>query len=214
MVLNLKTGHSVAYSRLPYHLLDSRPDIPNRNFYSDAPLNIAGIEVKDILANVPLELQQSKEFRTYGKLQKALRDGLPVPAEYSGWQLDKYKFFPLHGEYSGLLFYSQAQALRPHLLCFCVTSLSSSGDAYRNNPDLSWQISIDGDTYIFFNTLLEWLSHYDPSEEHYFGRTEWGNSTFKFAHGGSGYALSKGILDLTYGTDPIGWPQDQKEYGE
>lgn len=183
VVLNLKTGHSVAYSRLPYHLLDPRPEIPNRNFYSDAPLSIAGIEVKDILANISLEMQNSKEFRTYGKLHKALRDGLPVPAEYSGWELDKYKFFPLHR------------------------------DAYQNHPEAEWQITIDGDTYLFFNTLLEWLSHFDSKGEHYFGRTELGNATFKFAHGGSGYVLSKGVLDLTYGKDPW-WPSEEKEFGE
>ena len=56
-----------------------------------------------------------------------------------GWALDKFKFLPLHG------------------------------DAYRTRPDAKWHVSIEDDTFVFWNQLLKWLKTQDHNALRMFG---------------------------------------------
>lgn len=65
---------------------------------------------------------------------------------------------------------------------------------YAARPGYDWYLFIDADTYVLFPTLTRWLSHLDPSKPRYIGsRSYVGN--FPFAHGGSGYLVSKTAME-------------------
>lgn len=67
-------------------------------------------------------------------------------------------------------------------------------ETYELRPDANWYVFIETDTYIFFPTLVKWLERKKSSEPLYMGSpTSIGNQ--RFAHGGSGYILSKAAME-------------------
>jgi hypothetical protein len=83
--------------------------------------------------------------------------------------------------------------------------LVSMHDFYTNNPDKDWYIFFDDDTYIFTETLLDFLEKKDPNEDAMYGVT-YGVATYSspffkdphkwhsFVHGGSSIIISKSFL--------------------
>lgn len=168
-VLGTRTGYTVAFDRLPITLMEPRPDIPNRVYGADAPLRLGPIQVHDILANVTSSnpIWKQPAFQPYREMKAALAKGESVQPSHKFWELDRYKFT-----------YFQALMTRLH-------------------PNADWYITQDGDTYLFWGSLMRWLSYFDPKEQHYFGRLCY-MDTRLYAQGGAGYVLSKGINDVTY----------------
>ncbi|KAF2818742.1 hypothetical protein CC86DRAFT_375612 [Ophiobolus disseminans] len=82
-----------------------------------------------------------------------------------GWRLDKYKFLPMM-EWTKY---------------------------YR--PDAMWYVFIELDTYVNYDNLHRFLAHFNPKSAHYFGSPLPGAHVPFYAHGGSGYVLSRGALD-------------------
>ncbi|KAF9698869.1 hypothetical protein EKO04_003308 [Ascochyta lentis] len=82
-----------------------------------------------------------------------------------GWKLDKYKFLPMM-EWSSYL-----------------------------RPDSQWYLFIETDTYVNYDNLYRFLSHFNPKSAHYFGSPVWPKKKAPFAHGGSGFVLSRGALN-------------------
>lgn len=178
-VLARKTGYSVVFERLPMHLIEKRPDIPNQYIYSDANVKLGDTEIIDILANVSDTVRTQKTFSGYARLQHAIRDRQPPENGWGAWNVDKYKFLPLHG------------------------------DLYRRHPNAEWFVSVDGDTFLFYTTLLRYLARFDPNEQYFFGKQDKhglnGAGDTAWANGGAGYVLSKGVMDKTYALDPWGF---------
>lgn len=81
-----------------------------------------------------------------------------------GWMLDKYKFLPMM---------ELTASLRP-------------------NSD--WFVFIELDTYVNWDNLYRFLRRFNSVESHYFGSPVWPKKKAVFAHGGSGYVLSRGAL--------------------
>lgn len=184
-VLARKTGYSVVFERLPMHLLEPRPDIPHIHVYSDAPLKLGEVQVVDVLANVTDDIRHQEAFSGYSRLHRAIRDRVPPEHGWGMWNVDKFKFLPLHG------------------------------DLYRKHPTADWFISVDGDTYLFWSTLMRFLARFDPGDQLFFGKANAhglnGAGDTVWANGGAGYVLSKGIMDQTYAKDPWGFENKWSE---
>ncbi|CAD6886930.1 unnamed protein product [Tilletia controversa] len=184
VVLMLKTGHSIIYERIPLHFIEPRPDIPNRLIYSDVPLQIAGFPVVDALANLTDFLSHSPDLSNeYNRLQKAHQNGDNVAPTSTGWTLDRFKFAPL------------------------------TTHAWKTYPNATWYITIDGDSYLMWSTLLRWLEQYfdrPESNPWYLGYDEVGDedeeySHWHFAHGGAGFAMSRGLVEALHRDDGDGY---------
>lgn len=67
-------------------------------------------------------------------------------------------------------------------------------------PDSMWYVFIELDTYVNYDNLYRFLTHFNPKSVHYFGSPVW-DKKMPYAHGGSGYVLSRGAVDkiMAYG---------------
>lgn len=82
------------------------------------------------------------------------------------WDLDKYKFLPMMEQ------------------------------TWRMRPGRDWYIFAEADTYIFWENILHWIKselRLNPHDKLYLGSKSFING-IPFAHGGSGYILSGGLL--------------------
>jgi hypothetical protein len=82
-----------------------------------------------------------------------------------GWKLDKYKFLPMM-EWTSYL-----------------------------RPDSQWYLFIETDTYVNYDNLYRFLTRFNSKSVHYFGSPVWPRKKATFAHGGSGFVLSRAALD-------------------
>jgi hypothetical protein len=69
--------------------------------------------------------------------------------------------------------------------------------AYARRPGHDWYLYVDADTYVVWSTLVEWLSRIDPTEKIYMGSVAMLGG-FPFAHGGSGYLVSRGTMGAMF----------------
>jgi hypothetical protein len=70
-----------------------------------------------------------------------------------------------------------------------------------NKPDAKWYIFMEDDSYIFLPNLLRHLERFDYKDSWYLGSLAWIHGDY-FAHGGSGFALSRGAWEQSFGKDP------------
>ncbi|KAH9896342.1 hypothetical protein F4778DRAFT_783616 [Xylariomycetidae sp. FL2044] len=164
----VKTGATEAYSKIPSQLLTFLRCAPDFLIFSDMPQKIGGFDVHDSLDSVLTEVKEgSDHFDLY-------RSQLACPLDQEGcnvgnsrgtaaWNLDKYK------------------------------NIHMAEKTYRMRPNYSWYLFIDGDTYIVWSNLVQWLRQLDPSKDHYIGSVTLIND-MPFAHGGSGYVLSQAAM--------------------
>ncbi|EDU49855.1 conserved hypothetical protein [Pyrenophora tritici-repentis Pt-1C-BFP] len=82
-----------------------------------------------------------------------------------GWRLDKYKFLPMM-EWTSYM-----------------------------RPESEWYVFLELDTYINYDNLYRFLSTFSPKTAYYFGSPVWPAKKPTFAHGGSGFVLSRAALD-------------------
>lgn len=82
-----------------------------------------------------------------------------------GWRLDKYKFLPMM-EWTSYL-----------------------------RPQSQWYVFLELDTYVNYDNLYRFLSNFNPRTAYYFGSPVWPKKKAIFAHGGSGFVLSRAALD-------------------
>jgi hypothetical protein len=88
-----------------------------------------------------------------------------------GWRLDKYKFLPMM-EWTSYM-----------------------------RPESEWYVFLELDTYVNYDNLYRFLSNFSPKTAYYFGSPVWPKKKTTFAHGGTGFVLSRGALDkiMAYG---------------
>ncbi|KAF1958575.1 hypothetical protein CC80DRAFT_14866 [Byssothecium circinans] len=82
-----------------------------------------------------------------------------------GWRLDKYKLLPM-------------------------MELT-----WRQRPNKNWFVFLELDTYVNWDNMHRFLSHFDPETPHYFGSPVWPRKKTVFAHSGSGIVLSRAALN-------------------
>lgn len=181
VLLILKTGATVLWRRLPIHLATTiSPDrIAPENvvLYSEVDVKIGNWTVLDILKQSPPARKDSPESELY----RSLRD----------WDDTNYYI-----EHTGLPGDDEGPPGGWRLDKYKFLPLIQH--AGRNWPQVKWYLYTEDDTYMFLPNVLLYLSAYDHRESHWLGGLGEKLGT-TFAHGGSGFALSRGAWEQSFG---------------
>jgi PAN domain len=171
----VKTGANVLYDKLPTQLLTALRCANDPLIFSDLAQTLGPYQVHDVLDNVTAAVKNSPDFDYYHKLQ-----------EYHKFGQD-------------------------------IRELRDNGDAawkldrykfipmlqktWKMRPNREWYVFLEGDTYIMWTNLMLWLQHFDPDKLYYFGEQTYVNNE-GFAHGGSGFVISRGAMSKVLDNDP------------
>jgi hypothetical protein len=170
----VRTGSNEAHKKLPPLLNTTLPCYRHYGIWSDMEEEFAGQHIGNALDELDSGLvAQHPDFEYYRRLQEHGKEGFTskeiedwadapntgVGRDVPGWKLDKWKF------------------------------MSTASKAYRQSPRSKWYVFTECDTYIFWHSLLTWLSHIDASRPYYVGR-QMNLGSDKFAYGGAGIIIS------------------------
>ncbi|KAL1636582.1 hypothetical protein SLS56_001167 [Neofusicoccum ribis] len=171
----LKTGATEAHAKLPIHFNTTFRCTPHYAIYSDLDEEILGHAVHDTLSAVPASARAADPdaFSFYDLLHAWHRSGIDLGTLSSSstfihdaaWGLDKWKFLPLA---------QHALAAAP--------------------PQTRWIVFAEADTALVWSNVLRWLARLDAGRAWYLGGPAWLDGA-AFAHGGSGYVLSRPALE-------------------
>jgi hypothetical protein len=78
-------------------------------------------------------------------------------------------------------------------------NIHTAQKAWEMKPNRSWYFFIDTDTYVFWSSFTAWLKRQDQDKKLYLGSQV--DTIPPFAHGGSGYVLSRGEMEQLVGKD-------------
>ncbi|KIV77793.1 hypothetical protein PV11_09573 [Exophiala sideris] len=166
----LKTGAAEVFDKLLVHLTTVTSCIPPSDLiiFSDLDENIGPYQLHDAFRAIPeKEKSSSPDFGTYHK-QKLFREHRKgVRDLQEGRKLDKYKFLPMMERMW-----------------------------WDFKPKKKWYVFIETDTFVVWENLFHWLAHMDADQPLYMGSPVWPKGKYVFAHGGSGFVLSRPALRL------------------
>lgn len=182
VLLILKTGATVLWRRLPIHLTTTlspeRIAPENVALYAEVDVKIGNWTVLDILKDSPPSLlKDSEDFELY----RSLRD----------WDETNYYI-----EQTGLPGDDEGPPGGWRLDKYKFLPLIQH--AGQHWPHVKWYLYTEDDTYLFLPNVLLYLSSYDHRESHWLGGLGEKLGT-TFAHGGSGFALSRGAWEQSFG---------------
>lgn len=177
ILLVMKTGATEAYDRLPVQIMTVLKCLPDFLLFSDLDQQIGGYHVRDSLETV---LSEAKEGNSDFDLYRAQK-------ECAVNQDDCSKI--LEGADSAGWNLDKYK------------NIHMAEKAYRLRPDYDWYIFVDADTYVSWPNMVYALKRLDPARERYLGvPTLIGDKLF--AHGGSGYVVSRGAMKEFVGKHP------------
>ncbi|KAK3290813.1 uncharacterized protein B0H64DRAFT_451132 [Chaetomium fimeti] len=184
VLLIVKTGSTSMWKRLLVHLTTTlsprRIPLDNTVIYSDYPETIGDVQIIDVLANITETTQALSDFDVYR--QQPEYAGHNVYVEAAGVDGDNY------GPPGGWIIDKyKFMPLMEH--------------AGKNWPEAKWYIYMEDDAYLFLPNVLAYLSKFDWRKPHYLGSYA-AKSDIVFAHGGAGFALSRGAWERTFGRNP------------
>ncbi|KAK1993370.1 hypothetical protein LX36DRAFT_730105 [Colletotrichum falcatum] len=188
VLLILKTGATVLWRRLPIHLATTfapeRISLNNTVIYADVEARIGRHHVVDILATLPKPVRDAPSFETYREAQD--------------WHAANYYL-----EQSGLPGdVSTTEGPPGGWRLDKYKFLPLVQRAGQEWPRAKWYVYTEDDTYLFLPNLLRYLAAYDHRRPHWLGGLgEMLGVTF--AHGGSGFALSRGAWEQSFGTGDL-----------
>lgn len=172
----LKTGVETMWKRMPIHFFTTLTRIPHFSLYADGPGTIFGYEIIDILAGMPEDVMDADSLRRYKGILQMHEENYNWAPHFlkskEGWDMDKFK------------------------------NIRMLVHAYKQHPESEWFLFMDDDSYIFMDSLVEFLGQWDPMEPLYFGKrapTMANGEFISFAHGGSVVVVSKGAADALVG---------------
>lgn len=184
VILMFKTGATVLWKRVPIHMATTfspnRIDSNNIIIYSDYHETIGQWDIIDVLSNSSDKVRTSETFQPY--LQQQDYEARQNYAEMSN----------VPGDAAG-----PAGGWKLDKYKF----LPIIEHAGRNKPNAKWYIFMEDDSYIFLPNLLRHLEKFDHKDPWYLGSLAWIHGDY-FAHGGSGFALSRGAWEKSFGKDP------------
>ncbi|PKS13162.1 hypothetical protein jhhlp_000505 [Lomentospora prolificans] len=184
IVLIVKTGATESFSKIPTQLQTILRCVPDLLLFSDMEQTIAGAHVRDSLDTVLPEVKNHSDFNLYHAQKQCL-----VSQADCTRHRDKGKEGWNMDKYKNI-----------HI----------AEKAYNLRPGRDWYVVIDADTYLFWTTLVSFLGRLDPSRKLLLGSIAH-YKDFPFAHGGSGYIMSRGAMDAFVGENPgIGNAYDQR----
>ncbi|GAB1731871.1 hypothetical protein NU195Hw_g5188t1 [Hortaea werneckii] len=172
----LRTGATELDDRFAVHLSTSLRCFPNYLIFSDLEEDYRGEHIIDGLADVsPVYQQESADFELWRRLRADGRSALDPSelagspdrfanmggkADNPGWKLDKWKFLPMVNQ------------------------------TLHERPDFKWYVFIEGDSFLLWSQLQQYLATLDPTDLIYAG-SQMFISGVLFAHGGSGFIVSQ-----------------------
>lgn len=181
VLLILKTGATVLWKRLPIHMTTTlspeRIDPKNTVIYSEVEAQIGNRTVIDILSQFPQSVKDSSDFELY----RAIRE----------WEDTNF-----YVEHTGLPGDDDGPPGGWRLDKYKFLPLIQH--AGTNWPKAKWYLYTEDDTYMFLPNVLRYLSKYDYRESHWLGGLGEKLGT-TFAHGGSGFALSRAAWEQSFG---------------
>ncbi|KAI2624067.1 glycosyltransferase family 31 protein [Xylaria nigripes] len=174
VLLVMKTGATESFDRMPTQLLTTMSCLPESNFliFSDMEQQLGPYHIYDALSEIDeADKARIADFELYRRQQECIvsQKQCVDPKAESGaaWNLDKYKFLPMIEQ------------------------------TWKMRPGRDWYIFAEADTYVVWANMIHWLrtqSGFDPSSPIYLGSRSF-IAGRPFAHGGSGYVLSRGALE-------------------
>jgi hypothetical protein len=176
VLLVMKTGASEAFARVPTQLMTMMRCLPDFLIFSDMDQDIGGQRILDSLDTVLAEAREGNaDFDLYRRQQSCLvdQDTCNKLGDPAREGWNLDKYKFLH-----------------------VTE-----KAYRMRPDYDWYLFTDADTYVLWPNMVQWLKQLDASKELYLGSVTMIHN-FVFAHGGSGYLVSKAAMEAFVGKHP------------
>ncbi|KAI0408897.1 glycosyltransferase family 31 protein [Xylaria palmicola] len=173
--LVIRTGATEAQEKLPVHFKTILTCVPDFVIYSDMDEIVDGHQVYDVLNEVNETIKRTvPEFRLYEHLRTRGRDGL---------------------DYQTIFGSGPSGALEnPGWKLDKWKFLPMVDRALQERPKAKWFVFVEPDTYFMWTNLLEYLRHFDPSKPWYIGKHMYASGVL-FAHGGSGFVLSRPALE-------------------
>ncbi|KAK1760282.1 glycosyltransferase [Echria macrotheca] len=172
----MKTGASESFAKVPTQLMTMLRCLPDTLIFSDMDQNIAGYQLLDSLDEVPRDItEKNPDFDLYRRQKTCLID-VETCNKLGNPASEGWKL----DKYKNV-----------HI----------AEKAYSMRPGYDWYLFIDADTYVLFHNLARWLSMMDPNKKHYLGSVTLIND-FGFAHGGSGYVVSRAAMEAMVGQNP------------
>jgi hypothetical protein len=175
MVIVVKTGATEVFNKLPAQLLTFLQCAKNDLLIlSDLEQDIADHHIYDCLTEV-IEAAKfnNSDFDLYEEQKRVKRMGEDIVAMGNRG--------------------SQGWALDKY------KNIHTARMAWELRPNRSWYFFIDTDTYVVWSSFVPWLKRHNPNKRLYLGSQVPNDPPF--AHGGSGYALSRGAMQQLVGTD-------------
>ncbi|GAW14573.1 hypothetical protein ANO14919_039760 [Xylariales sp. No.14919] len=173
--LVIRTGATEAQEKLPVHFKTILTCVPDFIIYSDMDEIVDGHKVHDVLAEVNATIKKTvPEFELYNHLRTRGRDGLDYQTMFGSGP-------------SGALD-NPGWKLDKWKFLPMVTK------ALYERPKAKWFVFVEPDTYVMWANLLEYLGRFEPSKPWYIGKHMYASGVL-FAHGGSGFALSRPALE-------------------
>ncbi|EED19395.1 conserved hypothetical protein [Talaromyces stipitatus ATCC 10500] len=171
----VKTGANVLYDKVPLQLLSAWRCAEDPLIFSDLATTLGSYQVYDVLDNVTEAVKNSPDFDYYRKLQDYKKNGQDV-RELRNEGEAGWKL----DKYKFIPMLKKTWTMRP-------------------NHD--WYVFLEGDTYAFWTNMLLWLQQFDPNGLYYLGEQTYVNNE-GFAHGGSGFIISRGAMAKVLDDDP------------
>lgn len=184
LLLIMKTGGTSTYNRLLSHLITSlspeRISPGNTVIYSDYVETIGNFTTIDILTNLTEATKSHPDFDVYRAVPQYFSNNVYIESAN------------IEGDHPGPVGGWVVDKYK---------FLPLMDHAGRNWPNARWYVFMEDDAYIFLPNVLEYLSSFDSTAPHYLGSYAFLSNT-TFAHGGSGFALSRGAWEVSFGKNP------------
>ena len=179
LVIVVKTGATEAFSKLPTLLLTYLSCVPPENvlFFSDMTGTIGNFAIHDSLDTATAAAtSDNPDFDLYNNQKELRKLGQDMGSLRTEWKSD------------------EAWRLDKY------KNIYTAQKTWDLAPERDWYLYIDADTYISWTNLFLWLATLDATKPLYLGsQVDAGRPPF--AHGGSGYLLSKPAMRLLVGDD-------------
>ncbi|KAK7409423.1 hypothetical protein QQX98_008384 [Neonectria punicea] len=184
VLLIVKTGGTTMWKRLLVHLTTTlaseRISPDNIVIYSDYPETVGSFSIIDVLSNMTKSAKDLPDFDVYRQQPEYIANNFY--AEAAGVNGDEW------GPTGGWIIDKYK----------FVPLMQHAG---ANWPAAKWYIYMEDDTYLFLPNVLSYLSTFDWPKPHYLGSYA-AKSDVVFAHGGAGFALSRGAWETSFGRNP------------
>ena len=186
ILLVMKTGATEAYDKLPIHFLTTLKCANDSILFSDMEMDMAGHHLIDSLDEVAEEIKTNNDdFNLYRTLQT-----------YHDLREDPR---PLKSGPNG---WNLDKYKFLHMLL----------KTYRYRPDAPWYVFIEADTALIWDNLRTFLDKLDPKTPYYIGSPTY--LDIEFAHGGTGYIISREAMEVAVGKHPdIATKYDKSVHG-